>query len=367
MYKPVILIGNGMRNDREFLEQLSNPKMVVPLLTTWMGCDLVAEDNPAFCGRPGILGQRAANIIQQKATHLYCLGARLDGEQVFYNYDKFAPKAKIFIYDIDDAEFRKFPSRFKRVEDASYSIRSPEINWLSWCRNLYDRFRPELDGVDGGKFIDPFYFMDLLGKHTRHDDVFAIGSSGNAPTTFFQTFKVKHGQRIHNCSTIGAMGADIPMALGSALASRKRTICVTGDGGFQLNAQELETVRRTHMPITFFVFNNNGYASIRNNQKIRFDGRVTGADPHSGLTLPALEDLALGYRIPYMKLTVKDLPNFGKCFDYSPMIVEVMVDPDWAQYPRAMSNLVDGKYVNDDMSDMTPKIPDLQELMAWDG
>jgi acetolactate synthase-1/2/3 large subunit len=163
------------------------------------------------------------------------------------------------------------------------------------------------------------------------------------------------------------MGADIPMALGSALASGRRTICVTGDGGFQLNTQELETIRRLNLPIIFFVLNNNGYASIRNNQKLRF-GRVMGADPKSGLTLPRLEELAGGYRIVYNQLWGKDLPHFARCFDFAPKIVEVMVDPEWVQYPRVMAHMQpDGSFINDDMSNMTPRIDDLQELMEWDG
>src|SRR3989337_1984378 len=126
------------------------------------------------------------------------------------------------------------------------------------------------------------------------------------------------------------MGADIPMAMGSALASGRRTICVTGDGGFAMNAQELETIRRLQLPIIFFVMNNNGYNSIRVGQLARF-GRVTGANPQSGLTLPPLENIAEAYRLPYMSLRGSDLGNFKRCFDCAPMIVEVFVDPEWQQ------------------------------------
>ena len=379
MYRPVILMGNGCRSNPALVKHLCG--LGVPVMTTWMGCDFVPEDSPVFVGRPGILGQRAANIIQQKATHLYCFGARLDGEQVAYNYDGFAPDAeRIVAYDVDPCETRKLPNEYRwwkntiNVNDYSWKYWEPKEAidpcWLSWCKDLYARFRPELEGpATCGKHVDPFAFMRVLSDTLRSDDMIALGSSGAAPCSFFQTFKVKAGQRISNVSTIGAMGADIPMAIGAAIASGRRTICVTGDGGFMLNSQELETARRLALPITFFVFNNGGYGSIRSMQDNRFDGRRVGCDVKSGLTLPGLEDLAYAYRINYSRMTGADLDSLPGLLGGLPRIVEVMVDPAWAQYPRVMASMQGGEYKIDAMQDMTPKLdPDeLKAIMEWDG
>jgi acetolactate synthase-1/2/3 large subunit len=342
-------------------------------MTTWMACDILPEESSVFVGRPGLLGQRAANIIQQKATHLYCFGARLDGEQVAYDYDRFAPNAIKYIYEIDRGEWQKFPDDW-RMSNVIHPDNTPAIDpypsgddWLVWCRALYRRFRPELDGCeDNPKYVNPFRLMSLLHDYSTPDDVFALGSSGNAPTVFFQSYKVKAGQRVSNVCTIGSMGADIPMALGAALATGRRTICVTGDGGFQMNAQELETIRRLRLPVIFFVLNNNGYNSIRVAQKARF-GRVTGADPSSGLTLPSIEAIAEAYRWAYMPLRGSDLPNFGRALGFAPMIVEVFVDPEWQQLPRVMASTVNGQLRTDDMQDMTPKLTadELKEIMEW--
>jgi len=358
-YRPVVLLGQGIRSYPSLISKLQS--LGVPCLYTWMAADMGVEDDPTFCGRPGIFGQRAANIIQQKATHLYCYGARLDGEQVAYDYDRFAPNAKIFIFDIDGFERDKFPSRYQRMT----LYQTPEQSdpeWLIWCRALYTRFRPELNGKDLPKFVDPFRLMTLLHEYTNEDDVFALGSSGNAPTAFFQSYKVKQGQRVSNVSTIGAMGADVPMALGVALATHKRVICITGDGGFNMNAQELEVIRRLHLPIIFFVLNNNGYNSIRVAQQARF-GRVTGADPATGLTLPDIERIAEAYRFMYHPLKAGNLQYFSKCFTATPIIVEVFVDPEWQQFPRVMASTVNGELRTDDMQDMTLKIDDIAELM----
>lgn len=361
-YKPVILLGNGIRNDPELIEYLCS--LNIPILTTWMAADLIPEDHPAFCGRPGIFGQRAANIIQQKATRLYCYGARLDGEQVAYAYDRFAPNAEKFIYDIDQSELEKLPEEWnKQKNGVVLPSEEGNVEWLSWCKALYNRFRPELDGEDGGKFVNPFAFLTALHEHTKADDVFAIGSSGNAPTTFFQSYKIKAGQRVSNVCTIGAMGADIPMALGAALATGRRTICVTGDGGFQMNAQELETIRRLHLPVIFFVMSNNGYNSIRVGQLARF-GRVTGANPATGLTIAPIERLAEAYGFMYRR--IDNLNEFEKCFIATPLIVEVMVNPDWEELPRVMASGAVGKLRTDDMQNMTPKLEpqELERIMS---
>jgi acetolactate synthase-1/2/3 large subunit len=364
-YRPVIMIGQGARGNPELVKHLQS--LGIPCLYTWMFVDACDENHSTYCGRPGIFGQRAANLIQQKATHLYCFGARLDGEQVAYDYDRFAPNAEIHVLDIDDAEYQKFPTRYKLHKAYIHiDFEKDSSDWLAWCRALYARFRPELDGCnDHPKYVNPFYLTTLLHEHSRPDDVFALGSSGNAPTVFFQSYKVKAGQRISNVCTIGSMGADIPMAMGAAFANPgKRIICVTGDGGFQMNAQELETIRRYHLPITFFVLNNNGYNSIRVAQKARF-GRVTGADPSSGLTLPNLEAITHAYGLMYMPLRGSDLPNFARCFDAAPMVVEVFVDPDWQQLPRVMASTVNGVLRTDNMERMSPYLPEdeLKEIM----
>jgi acetolactate synthase-1/2/3 large subunit len=388
-YRPVIMIGNGVRGNPELVEHLQS--LGIPCLYTWMYADACDENHPTYCGRPGIFGIRASNLIQQKATHLYCFGARLDGEQVAYDYDRFAPNAEKHIYDVDTTEWQKFPKDWKMYLwnltgdglKAKYGTRKPDIikgnpDWLAWCKALYSHFRPELEGCNqladmslpeaikrNARYVDPFYLMTLLHDHSRPDDVFALGSSGNAPTVFFQSYKVKAGQRISNVCTIGSMGADIPMALGASLANPgKRVICVTGDGGFQMNAQELEVIRRLHLPITFFVLNNNGYNSIRVAQKARF-GRVTGADPSSGLTLPRIEDIAHAYGMMYLPLRGADLPGFARCFDAAPMVVEVFVDPDWQQLPRVMASTVNGQLRTDDMQNMFPYLPEdeLKEIM----
>jgi acetolactate synthase I/II/III large subunit len=368
MYKSVILLGNGCRYNPKLIEYLSS--LGVPVLTTWMGMDLISEDNPVFCGRPGIIGQRAANIIQQKADVLYCFGARLDTGQIAYNYDNYAPSAKKIVYDVDKPELDKLPSTWEKhqvdlTNFKDYPEIVPNLDWLKWSKDLYNKFRLELEDnkftyskLD--RFIDPFKFMSFLSDICTEDDVLSPGSSGITAEIFMQTFKVKKGQRVTCVSTIGAMGADIPMAIGACLASgKKRTICVTGDGGFMLNAQELEVIQRLKLPIKIFVFNNQGYGSVRVMQTGRFNNKV-GCDRESGFTVPELFGIIDSFGLGFSGIeSLNKLPPY---FDSSyNMVYEVRIDPNYKQFPKVLSpNLK-----IDPMQDISPKLSNLKELMEW--
>lgn len=162
------------------------------------------------------------------------------------------------------------------------------------------------------------------------------------------------------------MGYDIPLAIGAAMAGAKRVPCVTGDGSFMLNMQELELVRRYNLPIQFFVYSNNGYGSIRAMQQARFEGNIVGADPSSGLTLPELDDIAECYGLDY--LLQWDNEYLAQHWERYHLI-KLHIDPDYVQYPRVATSFVDGKWQQDSMEDMTPKLPadELKEIMDYDG
>jgi acetolactate synthase I/II/III large subunit len=208
-------------------------------------------------------------------------------------------------------------------------------------------------------YVDPFQFVTMFSDYAQPDDIIVAGA-GKAGETLMQAFKVKAGQRVLTLSTCGAMGYDIPLSIGAAIASGRRVLCVTGDGGFMLNMQELEVVRRLNLPIQFFVHSNNGYASIKAMQNARFDGHIVGADPDSGFTIPDLFSIAECFGLDYQLIRPKD-----SFFGFTGDIIELLVDPDYIQLPRVATSLVDGKWQQDSMEDMTPRIDDLQELMEW--
>ncbi len=192
--------------------------------------------------------------------------------------------------------------------------------------------------------IDLYDLISALNEASRPDDIINPGASGMASNIIWQTWKVKKGQRFCTNFVLGEMGATLPYSIGLALATGKRIIHIEGDGGFQLNIQELETVRRLNLPIIMFIINNNGYHSIRASQQKNF-GRVTGADPESGLTLPMVSAIAQAYSISYENIGMKmylnrDLPRVLKY--RKPCICEVFVPEDQQYRHRVPSKMVDG-------------------------
>jgi acetolactate synthase-1/2/3 large subunit len=155
------------------------------------------------------------------------------------------------------------------------------------------------------------------------------------------------------------MGSGLPAAIGGCIAAgRRRTICTEGDGGFQLNIQELETLRRLHLPVKLFVIGNDAYASIRSMQKNHFQGRVAAADSHSNLTLPNLGKIAAAYGIPSERIDSNAGLREGirrVLATDGPVLCEVLVSPDEPTAPRVASVLgADGVLVTKPMEDMSP-------------
>jgi acetolactate synthase-1/2/3 large subunit len=153
------------------------------------------------------------------------------------------------------------------------------------------------------------------------------------------------------------MGFGLPAAIGAAVGSGRRTICVEGDGGFQMNVQELATVERLGLPLKIFVANNDGYASIRASQNGYFK-LLTGADRTSGMTLPDLEAVAKAYALPFIRIADKRRLNeqirevlAGK----GPVVCEVMVAANEDRIPRASSYIKpDGSMGSKPLEDLFP-------------
>ena len=191
------------------------------------------------------------------------------------------------------------------------------------------------------------------------DDLLIPGSSGACSEITMQGFRVKPGMRIFNTEGLGAMGFGIASAIGGCLASGgKHTICIDGDGGFIMNVQELETVKRLKLPIKFFILNNDGYVSIQNTQKNYFQGRYVASNPNSGLTLPDLSKISAAFDIPYTKIAhhggiiekVIEVLNSPSAF-----ICEVLISPNQFTAPRITStSKPDGTMVSKPLEDMWP-------------
>ncbi|MDD5600037.1 MAG: thiamine pyrophosphate-dependent enzyme, partial [Victivallaceae bacterium] len=200
---------------------------------------------------------------------------------------------------------------------------------------------------------------DILSELMDNDAILVPGSSGACAEITMQAVKVKKGQRILNTPGLGAMGFGLPATIGASIAAGgKQTVGIVGDGGVQMNIQELQTLARLKLPVKLFVLNNFGYGSIYHMQKNRFAGNLVACNAASGLELPDICKLAEVYGIRAVRIE-----NPGELKHKAeevlncrgPVICDVMVDPEGVTAPRLASEVLpDGKIVSKPMEDLAP-------------
>jgi acetolactate synthase-1/2/3 large subunit len=374
-HRPVIYAGNGVRTAgmldtfHALVERLR-----LPMLLTWKAADFLPEEHPAYVGRPGGIGQRAANFAQQKADWILVLGARLDLPSVAFNHANFAPRAfKVFV-DVDPAELAKFKAKIDVPVCADLADFLPELlaaaealppadfgAWREQCRAWVRRFPvvlPEYRRQPAGA-VSTYVLMDVLSDLLGPDDVIVPGSSGPCSDIFYQAFRVKAGQRVLNAPGLGAMGTGLPGTIGAALAAGgRRVVNVNGEGGFQLNIQDLETVQRLRLPVKYLVLDNGGYRSVVSMQRGHFQGRLVGAEPGSRLTMPDTGRVAEAYGIPALYVDsherLRDVLAEALARP-GPVVCVIKTSVDEMTAPRAISEVrPDGTIVSKPMEDMWP-------------
>jgi len=374
--RPVILIGNGVRlggaraEMRALIERLG-----LPVLTTWPAHDMVPDDHPLMIGRPGPLAPRGANFTLQNCDWLLALGARLDLVVTGYAPQNFARAASKIMVDVDAAELRKLSGTIQVPVHASVKDFIAELMrhlddvmardrsaWNTRCREWKDKYPvilPEYRSLRNR--VSTYVFAEAISQASAPDDVIVSGSSGVGIELFCLAVTLKEGQRLFLTTALGAMGNGLPAVVGACLArDKQRTLCVDGDGGLQLNIQELETIRRLALPVKLFVLNNDGYASIRTSQ-LRYFGRLAGADADSGVTLPPLEHVVTAYGLPYARIDteVNLVGRIRALLDApGPIVVEVMTPRDESRAPSLSSmRMPDGSLVSKPLEDLWPFLP----------
>jgi acetolactate synthase-1/2/3 large subunit len=207
--------------------------------------------------------------------------------------------------------------------------------------------------------VSCYHLADVLSDELGPDAQYVSGSSGSGIELVLLALRVKQGQRIYHTTALGAMGYGIAASIGVCMAAgRREVVCVDGDGGFQFNIQELETVARLKLPIKFFVLNNNGYSSIRASQKAFFGEATIGCDSNTGQTLPDLRKVAEAYGIATD--AILDQTNLRteirRVLDRpGPVVCDVHVVPDEVRMPRVSSvQLPDGSFVSKPLEDLWP-------------
>lgn len=371
--RPVLLAGTGVRLSGALdAFEAAVDRLGIPVTTAWTH-DLIATDDPHFCGRQGTIGTRAGNLVVQNADLLLVVGARLTVRQVGYNWQAFAPGAFKAVVDIDEAEFRRpfvsidlpiaadageFLTELVTALDEIAYPNSRHAEWLAWCRSLVALYPPVRDEQRTSVApINPYDFIERLFEALDADDVVACGDA-TATIVPFQAARIKRGQRLFSNSGSASMGYDLPAAVGAAVARRgRRVICLAGDGSLQMNIQELQTVRHHQLPVKLFVLDNGGYVSIRTTQQ-NFFGVTFGSGPGDGVSFPDYAAVATAYGIPSMR--VEEPASVDAAIAWAletdgPVVCHVLLDPEQGFEPRVKSRVLpDGTIVSPALEDMFP-------------
>ena len=301
---------------------------------------------------------------------LISVGSRLDTSLTAFNEANFAKNAKKVVVDIDPKELDRMEmekevsfagdaARFLSVLTETAATLSGADRWRGWldrCKALRARFPVVTEAHEAVRgAVSAYWFISRLCGLLTPEDVIVPESSGGAGEITYQAFQLKKGQKMKNAAGLGSMGFGLPYAIGSCIANGgRRTILINGDGAFQLNIQELETVRRLKLPIKMFIWCNDGYASIRSMQSGNF-GRQVASGPESGYTVPDVTAVAAAYGLPTFhiwdhqeleRVLPAALSTDGPCLCAVAMSPEETVSPRVKAFPQPDGSMKSGTLEN---------------------
>jgi len=366
--RPVVLAGNGIRlsGSIDLFKRFIGVKNL-PCVVTYLGIDYFEQDDINYVGRVGIKGDRAGNFAIQNSDLIICLGTRLSITQTGFEYDLFGREATIVVIDIDKDEHQKNTVRIDEFinTDVGFFLQKiinkvlpkPRDLWHSKClkwKNKWPVYQGDYDSNNVNMYEFTNTLSELLGENST-----VVSDAGSNFYVVAQSLLINHfNQRYFTSGAQGDMGFSLPAAIGICVASKDSVIAITGDGSFQMNIQELQTIKHHNLPIKIMIMNNKGYLSIRGTQNKFFDSRRIGSDNNSGISFPSIKKIAAAYEIPFLKINnsnelTKKLKN---AIDIKgPVICEVICSESQEIVPTvsAVKN-DDGSMTSKPIEDMYP-------------
>ena len=336
--KPVLIVGNGVRTSgaQELLLEFAK-KTDIPVLTTMNSVDLIQND--LKLGFIGVYGNRVANIILSHTDFVIAVGARLGLRQIGNKPEYFAPNAKLVRVDIDEYELSRTvkADEEKHLLDAKdfFSILLGEDvpKFTDWKRLCFEA-KQQLAGYD--KVVGN-YCIEKISDLLPENPIVAIDVGQNECWSA-QSFTLK-GQkgRLLIGGGYGAMGCGLPFAIGASISQGKKPVyCVTGDGGLQMNIQELQTIVREKLPIKIFVINNRVLGKISEIQELSYSNRFAQTTQESGYTVPDFEKVAVAYGIKAKTLAEDSALDDCKDWlsDNEPCLINILLPADTKLIPK---------------------------------
>lgn len=311
--RPILVLGAGVKiGTVEAQAKALVERLQFPVALTWATMDMFPANHTLHTGGFGISSTRRGNFAIQNADLVFSIGSRLDSHATGTPINTFAREAKKIIVDVDASELAKFRRQgmqvdlliqvevgdfFKVMERKLNRIVTQDISqWLDriaeW-RRKYPVCVPEF--YEQEELVNPYVFLEALSKESAEEDIIIPDCGANLIQTF-QAYQVKGNQKLFSAFNNSPMGYSLAASIGACFANdEKPVICIIGDGGLQVNIQELGTIVRNNLPIKIFLFNNHGYGIIQQTQDDWLDSRYCASRPQTGLADPDYVKIAEAY------------------------------------------------------------------------
>lgn len=368
--RPVFLIGGGCRNIcLETQKKISNLK--IPVVSSYLGKNNFDNKLSNYVGTLGVYGERSANWAVKYSDLVVVFGSRLDGRQTAGEaLQKFCDN--VVIIDIDKEELNRMPENYLKINGnaKSYLSKLAEIilphnqysEWQAAICKWKEKYSIEKE-YHIKENVNPNLFLKYLSNLASDDAVFVL-DVGQNQLWGNNSLKIGRNQCLLQSGGLGSMGYSLPAAIGAYLSKNQKVFSINGDGGIQMNIQELQTIYEYKLPIKIFVLNNNSLGLIRDYQNKVFNGRHYGSVLGHGN--PDYELLAQAYGMDYMcikdnsfeedleKIIRKDLA----------CLVEVIVSSSSTAYPEpTYLSTIDNQSKVLSIVEREELISDVQKLM----
>lgn len=324
----------------------------LPYVASWNAMTYFDNTAEGYCGNIGVYGNRGANFITQNCDALLVLGSRLDNRQRSGNAANFAMGAKVHVIDVDGEELKKYQADgyattqldLKDLPAALYAVPTPRLSsvWTEYISEMRERYL----GKDASTYaarhnsLSPYAVVQSLNEMIDEDAIVA-SDTGAALCWLFQSFMRKK-QTLFTAGGNSPMGYALPAAIAAKLERPdKQVICCMGDGGFQLNIQELQTLMHYGLDITIVVFNNGGFGIIKQFQDSYMQGRYEATG--RGYSLPDFGAVVQAYGLHYRRIERLEDLSRDLFNQKGPMMLDVIVDANTLIEPK----LEMGRPIND--------------------
>lgn len=336
--KPILLVGNGVRTAGavEMVHEFAH-KTNIPVLTTMNGVDLAQDD--LHIGFIGTHGNRIANMILNECDLIISVGARLGIRQAGRYTKNFAPKADLIRCDIDEYEL----SRNIKENEKKYHTDARDFMRMLLAEEIGDYSAWKNKCLEAKKILDSFdkqpgnYAVEKIASLLPENPIVSVDVGMNQCWCAQSLVLKGHEGRIHISGGYGTMGCGLPYAIGSCIANdNNQVFCITGDGGFQMNIQELETVKRENLPIKIFILNNRVLGKISETQHFDNNDRYANTTASSGYSVPDFQKIAEAYGIKAAALgSYDELDQYKEWIkDGEPCLFDISLPEDSLLTPK---------------------------------